>query len=205
MNVRALDVSDLAEGTADSRALLWWGNIAMMVIEGTMFAMLIGSYLYLRMANLDWPPQTVQPPDLTFPTINIIILVLSLIPMIWADLGAKYDQVWRVKIGFAICIAVGIVFLYLRWKEMLIIGFKWSDHAYGSMIWTIIGLHSFHMIACTAEVSLLFLYTLFMPVSKKKLLDIRCTALYWYFVLITWAPFYFIVYIVPHVSRKVRG
>src|SRR5581483_6802925 len=39
--VRVLDVSNLPRGTADSRALLWWGNLGMMVIEGTMFMMLI--------------------------------------------------------------------------------------------------------------------------------------------------------------------
>src|SRR5205823_819321 len=44
---RALDVSELPHGTADSRALLWWGNLGMMTIEGTMFAMMIATYLYL--------------------------------------------------------------------------------------------------------------------------------------------------------------
>jgi heme/copper-type cytochrome/quinol oxidase subunit 3 len=38
--------------------------------------------------------------------------------------------------------------------------------------------------------------------TKQKYLDTRCTAVYWYFVVITWLPFYFIVYIVPWMQRK---
>ena len=72
MNERLLDVSSLELGTADSRSTIWWGNLSMMAIEGTMFAMLIATYLYLRVANLDWPPNTVVNPDLTLPTINLL-------------------------------------------------------------------------------------------------------------------------------------
>ena len=62
MTERVLDVSALEDGAADSRALLWWGNLSMMAIEGTMFAMLVGTYLYLRTANLDCRPRPSSSP-----------------------------------------------------------------------------------------------------------------------------------------------
>ena len=54
--MRVIDVSDLPEGTIDSRALIWWGNAWMCVIESTMFALLIGSYYYIRANQAVWPP-----------------------------------------------------------------------------------------------------------------------------------------------------
>jgi cytochrome c oxidase subunit 1/cytochrome c oxidase subunit I+III len=200
--MRVLDVSDLPVGTADSRALLWWGNLGMMAIEGTMFALLLATYLYLRMVNLDWPPASVPMPDLLLPTINLVMLVLSYDVMLMADRAALRGNVTLVRIGFAVCVLVGIAFLVLRAMAMSMIGFKWSSHAYGSVIWTSVGMHTFHMIAATGEALLLLIYSLVRKVEKKQLLDFRCTAVYWYFVTISWLPFYVIVWLLPHLSRK---
>lgn len=200
---RVLDVSDLPHGTADSRALLWWGNIGMLAIEGTMFAMLLATWLYLKTVNLDWPPGSVQLPPLLWPTIGFALLLVSaLFMLVLADRGAVKDDVGSVRIGHVICIAIGIAFLVIRWKNVSEVGFKWSDHAYGSMVWTIIGMHTFHMLAATGETLVLLIYECVWPVTKKQLLDIRCTAVYWYFVVLAWVPFYFIVYVAPYYVRK---
>jgi heme/copper-type cytochrome/quinol oxidase subunit 3 len=203
VTTRVLDVSDLPMETADSRALLWWGNIAMLAIEGTMFAMTIAAYLYLKAANFDWPPQSVQLPPVLWPSIGLALLVVSAFFMLFlADRGAVKDDLNSVRIGHACCIAIGIAFLIIRWHNMTELGFKWSDHAYGSLIWFSIGMHTYHMLAATGETISLLVYELVWPVTKKQLLDIRCTCVYWYFVVITWIPFYFIVYIAPYYVRK---
>ena len=199
-----MNVSDLESGTTDSRSLIWWGNLSMMVIEGTMFAMLVATYLYLRTVNLDWPPSTVIKPDLTLPTVNLLIMLLSCIPMAIADRAALKGNVTAVRIGFALCIAAGISVLVIRSINFANIGYKWSDHAYGSFVWTAAGLHTFHTVAATGETALLLVYSVVRRVVKKTLLDFRCTAVYWYFIVIMWLPFYLIVYIAPYVMRKER-
>ena len=199
---RTLDVSALPIGTADSRALVWWGNLGMMTIEGTIFAMLVATFLYFKNANLDWPPPSVPNPDLLSSTFNVVLLLLTTIPAIVADRGAARDNVTMIRVGFGLCILAGIVFLGVRVIAVSTLGFRWSDHAYGSVVWTIIGMHTFHMIAATCETGLLFVYTLVRPMTKKQLLDVRTTAVYWYFVIVMWVPFYFIIYVLPYHSRK---
>ena len=193
--MRVLDVSTLPHGRMDSRALIWWGNLSMMAIEGTMFAMLIATYLYLRTANLDWPPSTVVNPDLVLPTVNMLIMVAVAIVMIIADRAAKHGNVMVVRVAFALCAAAGIAILIIRSMIVANLGFEWSDHAYGSFVWTAIGFHTFHTLAATGETALLLIYTLFRPAMKKTFLDFRCTAVYWYFIVIMWVPFYLLVYI----------
>ena len=202
MSDRVLDVSSLPQHATDSRALLWWGNLSMMVIEGTMFALLMATYLYLRMANLDWPPPSVPMPDLLLPTVNLIILVLSAGAAIMADRAALRDDFRTVRVGFGICIAVGVAFLAIRFLAMTGIGFKWSSHAYGSIGWTIVGMHTVHVVTAVGEMSLLVVYSWVRPIVKSQLLDARCTAVYWYFVIVTWLPFYVIVWLLPHLTRK---
>jgi cytochrome c oxidase subunit I+III len=199
---RVLDVSKLPEGTADSRATLWWGNLAMMTIEGSMFAMLIATFLYLRVANLDWPPATVPKPDMLLPTVNFILLLLIALPAILADHSALRDDVNGARLGMGLCILAGIIILAIRFTVLANLGYKWSDHAYGSIVWTSIGFHTFHTIAATGETALLFVYSFVRPIVKKQLLDIRCVAVYWYFVILMWIPFYFLVFVQPWIQRK---
>ena len=201
--MKVLDVSDLPLETADSRALLWWGNIGMLAIEGTMFAMLIATWLYLKTANLDWPPQNIALPPVLWPSIGLGLLIVSAFFMYGlADRGAARDDLQSIRIGHAICIAIGIAFLIIRWKDVAALGFKWSDHAYGSIVWTCVGMHTFHMLAATGETIALLVYESVRPVTKKQLLDIRCTCVYWYFVVIAWIPFYFLIYLAPYFMRK---
>lgn len=200
---RVLDVSGLTEGTADSRSLIWWGNIGMMAIEGTMFAMALATYLYLRSVNLDWPPPTVRKPDLILPTVNLVMLLLSCFAALVVDRASLTKNMIAIRTGQILCILVGLTFLYLRFALIVpALGYKWSDHAYGSIVWTIIGMHTLHVVGATAEMSLLFVYGLFKPVMKKHLLDFRTTAVYWYFVALSWIPFYFVIFIEPWMPRK---
>jgi cytochrome c oxidase subunit 1/cytochrome c oxidase subunit I+III len=201
--MKVLDVSDLPMETADSRALLWWGNIGMLAIEGTMFAMLIATWLYLKTANLDWPPQNIALPPVLWPSIGLALLIVSAFFMYaLADRGAMKDDRQSIRIGHAICIAIGIAFLIIRWKDVAALGFKWSDHAYGSVVWTCVGMHTFHMLAATGETIALLVYESVWPVTKKQLLDIRCTCVYWYFVVLAWIPFYFLIWVAPYFMRK---
>jgi heme/copper-type cytochrome/quinol oxidase subunit 3 len=200
---RVLDVSALTEGTADSRALIWWGNLGMLAIEGTMFAMALATYLYLRSVNLDWPPSTVPKPDLLLPTINTAMLFLSCAAAFAIDRASITKNMTAIRVGQVTCIAVGLTVLYLRFALIVpSLGYKWSDHAYGSIVWTIIGMHTLHMVTATGETALLFVYGLFKPVMKKHLLDFRTTAVYWYFVALVWIPFYFVIFIEPWMQRK---
>jgi cytochrome c oxidase subunit III len=202
MTQRVLDVSALPEGTADSRALLWWGNLGMMAIEGTMFAMLIATFLYYRVSNLDWPPATVPKPDLLLPTVNFVLLLLTFLPAFLADRAALRDDIAGIRISMGLCILAGLIFLAIRTLNFAHLGFKWSDHAYGSIVWTSIGFHTFHVITATSETALLLIYSFLRPLRRKQLLDIRCTAVYWYFVIATWVPFYFLIYLQPWMQRK---
>ena len=203
MTQRVLDVSALTEGTADSRALIWWGNLGMLAIEGTMFAMALATYLYLRSVNLDWPPSTVPKPDLLIPTINMLMLLLSCIAAFVIDRASITKNMTAIRAGHIISIAVGITFLSIQFGVIVPnLGYKWSSHAYGSIVWTIIGMHTLHMLTATGETTLLFTYSLFKPVMKKHLLDFRCTAVYWYFVALVWVPFYFVIFIEPWMQRK---
>jgi cytochrome c oxidase subunit III len=50
----ALDVSHLPAYAFGRHGLMWWGTLGLLTIEGTMFAVLIATYSYLRIYVPEW-------------------------------------------------------------------------------------------------------------------------------------------------------
>ena len=136
------------------------------------------------------------------PTINLVLLILSAIPAFIADRAGAQMKRSGVILGMALVILIGIIFLAIRVVAMTHIGYKWSDHAFGSIVWVVIGLHTFHTFVSTGENCMLLSYALTKPMTKSRYLDFRCAAVYWYFVILSWLPFYFLIYVQPWMHRK---
>jgi cytochrome c oxidase subunit 3 len=193
----ALDVSGLPTVAFGARASIWWGAMGIMTIEGTMFAIMAASYFYLRGNAPEWPPTGAFHPGLGLTTANLVILLASMIPMHFAAKAAhqeNLDGIRRSLIVATLLIAAAIV---IRGVILSRLTYRWDSHAYGSLIWTTAGLHTLHLITGMIE-NLLFIALLIKgPVEDKHLVDVRVNTLYWYFVALSWVPFYVIFFLDP--------
>ena len=61
---RVVDVSDIPSYGFGHRSLMWWGTAGMIVIEGTLFAIALVTYFYLRGLAQSWP-LSAPPPALS--------------------------------------------------------------------------------------------------------------------------------------------
>jgi heme/copper-type cytochrome/quinol oxidase subunit 3 len=198
---RVLDVSALPDVTFASRSITWWGTLGMMVIEAGVFALALASYLYLHSRSATWPPG-VLPPDLLWGTINTAIFVLSLIPTEWYRRRARQGDTSSVQIGLVLACIIGLATLLVRYKEMTHLNTDWSQSAYGSIVWLIMGLHITHLLTDWVE-SVVLTVLFFSPhIEGKRFVDAEENASYWYFVVITWIPIYFIIYWAPRWLRS---
>src|SRR5947207_2820269 len=130
----SIDVSKLPHQVLDHRSPIWWGNLLLLVIETTMFALLIAVYFYLRVVDFQqWPPPRVdrqpilyQPyPLLAAGTVNLAIILLSAVPTVWVSRACLKRQANAVKIGLVVCCVFGIATIVLRFVEFQGIQFKW--------------------------------------------------------------------------------
>ncbi len=194
-----LDVSDLPAFAFGARASLWWGVWGLIAIEGTMFGLLIGSYFYLRLGTPGWPPGGTPLPGLLAATANVVVLLASLGPMVWAHRSALRRGRLATLAALVLSIVVGVVVLALRTREFVALGCRWDTHAYGSITWTILGMHTGHVIAATVENVLLVALLVNGPVEAKHYVDLETNALYWYFVVAAWLPLYLLVFLGPRI------
>jgi cytochrome c oxidase subunit 3 len=199
---RTIDVSHLPSTMFDHHEPLWWGNLLGLVIETTMFGILIAVYFSVRMNTSPFPPPRVERdpilynavPDLLLPTIILIVFLLSLIPEILLDLYARKYNSKAVKIWLVISLPVGIGLIVLRFYEFDSLHFRWDDNAYGSVIWTILGIHLLHLIVLFFENVFLLFWIFIRGTDDKHMLDLTVTASYWYWIVGIWVLLYTLVY-----------
>jgi heme/copper-type cytochrome/quinol oxidase subunit 3 len=200
-----LDVSALPKHTFDARSQLWWGNLLLLCIETTMFGLVVAAYFYFRQNFTSWPPPHSDSPPYLFdpvprllvPTINLVLMLLSLAPMAYADLAARRLDRRGARIGIVLMIVFGAACIVLRFYEYRSLIWKWDSNAYGSITWTILSLHLVHLFVGTLEDVVLATWVFARPLDEQHALDITVTAVYWYWVVGTWVLLYGVVFLAP--------
>ena len=194
-----LDVSHLPSVAFGSRDSLWWGVMGLILIEVTILGIGMVSYFYLRTLAPVWPPSPTALPDLLLPTVNTLLLLVSVVPMYWVDRAARRKERRGVQIGLVLCVVLGLGFGVLRGFEFRAMHTQWDSHAYGSVVWTLLGLHTFDLVTEVVETILLMVVALTGPMTDHVFLDISDSAPFWYFVAAIWVPIYAVLYVVPRV------
>jgi cytochrome c oxidase subunit III len=180
------------------RTTLWWGVLGLIAIEGTALAIVGISYLYLRQNFVAWPPEGTPLPRLGAATVELIVLLASVLPMAAVDRFARAERHRLVVLGLTIGILFGLASMALRALQFAgALGCRWDSHAYGSVVWTLLGMHAAHVITSTIENALLVAVLLIGPVERKDFVDAHINAFYWYVIVGLWVPTYVLIYLAP--------
>jgi cytochrome c oxidase subunit III len=199
-----IDVSGLPENVLSSRAPLWWGVILMIIIEGLMIVILIATYFYLRQHFTQWPPPRTAPPDIVKGSIMTAVLLLSLIPAWLAERLAQRGGSRRAVVGWlAVAALFCLATIYLRAVEFTGLDCRWDSHAYGSVVWTMLGVHALHIISSAIETIVLMVYLMTHPLDEKHRLDTALNSVYWYFIVGAWVACYAVIYLSPLLVEKI--
>jgi heme/copper-type cytochrome/quinol oxidase subunit 3 len=194
----SVDVSRLPTVVFGSKCIMFWGTIAFMVIEGWTMALTGMSYFYLRQSTPHWPPLRTPNPSLLIPSINMAVMLVSLVPSyLAAESAKKLDRSgvtrWLFVAGF-----FGVVILVLRWYELWAINTRWDTTAYGSIAWLVVGLHMTLILLDVGDTIGLGVMFAKRDLPPHYYPDTTDNTMYWYFTVLGWIPFFLIVYVSPY-------
>jgi heme/copper-type cytochrome/quinol oxidase subunit 3 len=191
-----IDVRELPSFGFSSRSLMWWATAGLMLIEGTVFALGVAVYFYLRDVNASWPLGT-PVPDWRWGTLNTAILIASMAPNEIVKRTAQRQDLRASRAWLVVCLAFAMAFLAVRGMEFAALNVMWYGNAYGSIVWFLLGLHTTHLVTDTIDTAVLAALLYFGPLERKRFVDVSENALYWYFVVLSWLPIYAVIYLAP--------
>jgi heme/copper-type cytochrome/quinol oxidase subunit 3 len=184
----ALDVTELPSFGFSHRSLI--------AIEGTVFALALIAYFYLRSHSATWPMSS-APPELLWGSVNLLILLASLVPNQWTKRAAEKLDLRKTRIAMVVCLLFSVAFLGVRWLEFTTLNCRWDDTAYGSVVWLLMGLHTAHLLTDALDSAVLTALMFTEPAEGRRFVDVSENAVYWYFVVLAWPPIYAVVYWAP--------
>jgi heme/copper-type cytochrome/quinol oxidase subunit 3 len=182
---RTLDVSGLPKVALGRRNVSWLGNVLYMTIAGTIFALLIATYFYLRARMIEWPPGGHPPPALRYGLINAVVFLLSLAPARYIKVNAFKGRRHAMSIGLIVLIFFGALAIFFRIFEFGRLNCNYADNAYASAIWVLLCLHTGHLITEWLETLAVFGISLTDKMEGMRFADAGINTDYWYFVVAT--------------------
>lgn len=176
----------------------WWGMVLLIATEATLFTVLIATYFYLRFKTGDtWPPDGIGDPKIVKPLIATLILVGSSVPIGFSTRALRDRQLVRTRLGLSAAVVLGIVFLFLqrRLVDDSLQTFRPGDNAYGSIFYTLIGLHAAHVVLGVLFGVWAVLRTF--RADRTAVVTVRVIALYLHFVNVVAAIVFLVLYLSP--------
>ena len=193
---RVLDVSALPPHAFGPRGLIWWGTVGFMVIEGSMFVIVLITYFYLRLQVSDWPP-SLPNPDLGPGTLNLLVAIATCVPAALAKRAAEKFDLRSVRVWLTTLTVLNFITVAIRAFEYPALNCKWDDNAYGSITWFLISLHTIHLATDAMDGAVLTALSFTDRMTKPRFVDVSENSLYWYFIVVWWIPIYLTIYFAP--------
>lgn len=202
MNDRS-DTLDLAAATAPGlrhgtgRSLGWWGTMTMIATEAMLFALLLYAYNDLRVGAGRWPLGDIADPELVKSGFRTVVLLSSSIPMHLADRAAESGDRAKLRCCLAVGWVMGALFLaghFDEWHTTLQ-EFTPGTNAYGSLFYTITGLHMIHLVIGLVTAGYLWIGAMAGRYDEGNAGPVKNGVAYWHFVDLVWVAVYGILYL----------
>lgn len=198
LSAQSFNAERLTAHVSGSRATGWWGVLLLVVIEAAVFSTLIVSYFYLFSGATVWPPDGISPPELTLPLINLVILLACAAPVLWADRSIRRGDQRGLLVGYAVVIVMGTIFLILKYIEYSGLAYRWDTNAYSSIVWTVTGFHSAHVLIVLLKTATILALATRGYFGARRHVAIQGNTLYWLFLIGVWIPLFATLYLFPN-------
>lgn len=161
----------------------WWGMLVLIASEGTLFAVLVASYFYLRFTSPAWPQGGLPEPAALVPLILVACLAAASVPMQLASLAARAGRAaaTRLYVTLALAIQAGYLAYEVHDFRDQLHGFGIGRNAYSSIYYTLLGADHAH-VALGILFDLWLLAKLTTGLTRYRATGARAIAWYWHAV-----------------------
>ena len=164
----------------------WWGMVTLIATESMVFVILLGSYFFLRASTAPWPPAGIAAPELYLSVPFSFVLWGSSLPVFYAERAIRRGSQRGLRAGLLVSACMGLAFLAFTAKDFYDLNFGWRDNAYGSIFYTIVGLHALHVLIGLGMNVVVEVKAWQGKFTESRHTSVEVFGLYWHFVDAVW-------------------
>lgn len=191
-----LDVSHVPTVAFGSRTTLWLGFVGVIIVEGMMILLVIVAYFYLAALSSDWPPGGSAPP-LSAGVANTVVLLLSIVPAVRLKRAAAKADLGRVRALLIVLSVIAAATVALSGWAFATLDTRWDANAYGSLVWMLLGMHAFALVAAALVIWVLAAYMFGGVVDGHRYMNAYESGDFWLLAAFLWLPTWFVIYMAP--------
>lgn len=128
------------------------------------------------------------------PALNTLILLSSGATVTWAHWGLKKNNRTQVKIGLALTILLGVLFLVLQAHEYMSADFSLKTGIYGATFYILTGFHGAHVTLGAIMLSVILGRVIAGHFTADRHFAFEAVSWYWHFVDVVWLMLFVFVY-----------
>lgn len=187
----------LPVGSDGIRSGGWWGVMALIVTEGSLFGYLLFTYFYLAsQTEQHWPPEGL--PDLVIPGLNTLILLASSVFVRASEFYTQRRQLSWSLASMALGLSLGVCFVVIQLNEWSKKTYDMTSNLYGSLYFTITGFHMLHVIVGLIILLMLLIWMALGYFDHRRYAAVTIGGLYWHFVDVVWLFVFTTLYLLPY-------
>jgi cytochrome c oxidase subunit III len=193
-----------------------WGMSWFIFSEVMFFAALFGTLFYARVITVPqlagtpllWPDFTGAWPTAGpgaqesftpmgpwgIPAINTLILLSSGATVTWAHWGLKRDNRTQLKLGLALTILLGVIFIALQIHEYSSAEFSFKTGIYGATFYLLTGFHGAHVTLGAIMLAVILGRVMAGHFTSERHFAFEAVSWYWHFVDVVWLGLFVFVY-----------
>jgi cytochrome c oxidase subunit 3 len=181
------------------RASGWYGMMFLIATEGALFVYLLFSHFYLAShAPGPWPPSGA--PDILIAATNTVILLVSSLTAWWGQKRIEKGSATGLILGLSLSMLLGLIFVGVQVHEWLSKTFTPASDAYGSLYFTITGVHIAHVVIGLVILACLALWAAMGRFSAERHVHVTVGILYWHFVDVVWLAVFTTFFLTPRLG-----
>jgi cytochrome c oxidase subunit 3 len=169
--------------------------IVFLASDVMLFSAFFTAYYLLRSVAAEWPPEGIEL-DVPRAAVATAVLVASSFTMIAVDRAIAARQRALARRWLIATVALGAAFIANQISEYGSIDFAIDDHTYGSVYWTLTGVHALHVGAGLGTLAMLFVRLVRAADLTATEPFAAATSMYWHMVDVVWIAVFVTIWIV---------
>jgi cytochrome c oxidase subunit III len=159
------------------------------------FAGLFAAYFTLRTIAAEWPPPDVEL-DMPLTIAATVMLTASSLSMHAGLTRLRSGGQSRMRLWVGVTFLLGSAFLAVKLYEFATASFGIASHAYGSLWFTILGVHGIHLLVGLALLGVLVSRAARGAYERGETAGADAIGYYWHFVDVLWLAIFATIYLI---------